>query len=74
MASEKEIPFMENVIYTVDMAARILHRCPKTIRRMCQDGVIRARLDRGGYLITGWAIREYAENRMVVNTNSTFVK
>lgn len=63
----KSIPFRENEIYTTEMAAAILHRCPKTVREMCRRGVIRARLDRGGYMITGWAIREYAENRCVVN-------
>lgn len=63
------VPFLENQIYTTEMAAKILHRCPKTVRDMCRRGVIRARLDRGGYIITGWAIREYAENRMVVNDN-----
>ena len=60
------VPFRENEIYTTEMAAAILHRCPKTVRDMCRCGVIRARLDRGGYIITGWAIREYAENRICV--------
>jgi hypothetical protein len=63
----KRVTFNENEIYTTEMAAEILHRCPKTVRDMCRRGVIRARRDRGGYIITGWAIREYAENRLVVN-------
>ena len=41
---------------------------------MCKRGVIAARMDRGGYLITGWALRAYLENRSVVNDNSAFVK
>lgn len=62
----ESVPFQENEIYTTERAAAILHRCPKTIRDMCKRGVIRARRDRGGYVITGWAIREYAENRCIV--------
>ncbi len=62
----QSVPFQENEIYTVERTAAILHRCTKTVRDMCKRGVIRAQLDRGGYLITGWAIREYAENRRVV--------
>lgn len=60
---DQSVPFRENEIYNIEMAAAILHRCPKTVRAMCKRGVIRARLDRGGYMITGWAIRDYAENR-----------
>lgn len=67
MGNFKSVPFRENEIYTVDMAAEILHRCPKTVRSLCRRGVIRSRQDRGGYIITGWAIREYAENRLPVN-------
>lgn len=70
----KSVPFQENEIYTVEMAASILHRCPKTIRDMCRRGVLASRRDRGGYFITGWAIRAYAEGRLIVNADSSFVK
>lgn len=62
----ESVPFRENEIYTTEMAGKILHRHPKTVREMCKRGILRARLDRGGYIITGWAIREYAEGRLVV--------
>lgn len=62
-------PFRENEIYTTEMAAKILHRSPKTIREMCRRGNIPSRMNRGGYLITGWAIRAYVENRLVVGGN-----
>jgi len=65
----ESVPFQENEIYTTERAAAILHRCPKTVREMCKRGVLRARMDRGGYLITGWALRAYLENRSVVNTD-----
>ena len=57
------VQFFENEIYTVDDVAKILSRCPQSVRKMCKDGLIAARMDRGGYHITGWAIRAYAENR-----------
>ena len=62
----KTVTFVENAVYDVERTAAILNRCPKTVRAMCRRGVIRARQDRGGYFITGWAIREYAENRLVI--------
>ena len=62
----KSVPFFENEVYTTERAAAILHRCPKTVRELCKSGAIRARRDRGGYMITGWAIREYAEGRLLV--------
>lgn len=63
------ITFSENAIYSTEMAAKIMHRSPKTVRALCKRGCIRSQMDRGGYLITGWAIREYAENRYVVGGN-----
>ena len=60
------IPFIENAAYTAAQVAKILHRNTKTVRDMCRRGVIVARMDRGGYLITGWSIRAYLENRSVV--------
>lgn len=57
------VPFYENAVYTVEQVAEIIHRHPKTVRYMCRKGVIVARLDRGGYLITGWKLREYLECR-----------
>lgn len=68
------VPFLENAVYTTEQAAAILQRCPKTIRFLCRRGSIRSRIDRGGYLITGWALREYLENRSVANTDCAFVK
>ena len=68
------VPFVENAAYTAAQVAQIIHRNTKTVRDMCKRGVIVARMDRGGYLITGWALRAYLENRSVVNTDSGFVK
>ena len=67
------VAFLENAAYTTEQVGDIIHRHPKTVRAMCRRGAIRARCDRGGYLITGWALRAYLENRSVVNENS-FVK
>lgn len=64
---ETSQPFIENACYTVEQVSEIIHRHPKTVRDMCKRGVIVARLDRGGYLITGWQLRAYLENRVVVN-------
>ena len=66
----KSVPFQENEIYTVEMAAAILRRCPKTVRNMCRRGIIASRKDRGGYVITGWAIRAYAEGGIFVSNPS----
>ena len=71
---EEIIPFIENGVYTAEHVARIIHRNTKTVRSLCRRGSIMARMDRGGYLITGWALRAYLENRSVVNCNSPFVK
>lgn len=67
-------PFVENAAYTAEQVAKIIHRNTKTVRDMCKRGIINARMDRGGYLITGWALRAYLENRSCLNTNSAFVK
>ena len=63
------VPFVENAAYTAAQVAKIIHRNTKTVREMCKRGVLRARMDRGGYLITGWALRAYLENRTIVNTD-----
>jgi 3-isopropylmalate/(R)-2-methylmalate dehydratase large subunit len=64
----KEHGAKEPAIYSADEAAKILSRHPKTIRRLCQKGIIQARGGKSGYLITGWALRAYAENRCILNT------
>lgn len=64
--SSGPVPFIENCGYNVDEVAAILRRHPKTIRQMCRRGVITARCDRGGFTISGWAIRAYLECRSVV--------
>ncbi len=61
--------YQENTVYTVKDAARILHRHPNTIRRLCRCGRIASNCERGGYLIGGTAIRAYVEGRLVVNQN-----
>ena len=66
------VPFVENAAYTAAQVALIIHRNQKTVRDMCRRGVIVARMDRGGYLITGWALRAYLENRSVVSMNTDF--
>lgn len=62
---EEVIPFIENAAYTVEHVAKIIHRSEKTVRHLCRRQMIAARMDRGGYLITGWALRAYLENRSV---------
>ena len=57
--------FFENEIYTVERAAKILSRSPQTVRKFCRDGQIACRKDKGGFFITGWALREFAEQRLV---------
>jgi hypothetical protein len=63
---EDIVPFIENAAYTAEQVGKIIHRNTKTVRDMCRRGVLAARMDRGGYLITGWALRAYLENRSVV--------
>lgn len=64
---EEVITFVENAAYTTEQVAKIIHRNTKTVRDMCRRGKIAARMDRGGYLITGWALRAYLENRSITN-------
>ena len=67
--------FRENEIYSTEQASKILNRNPKTVRLLCRRGAIAACRDRGGYFITGWALRAYAEGRSVTkNTDPAFVK
>ena len=68
--------FKENAVYTTEQAAAILHRSEKTVRTLCRRGDIRARCDRGGYLITGWSLRAYVENRIptAMDGEKRFVK
>ena len=61
------VEFAENAIYTTKQAAKILQRDPQTVRRLCSTGMLAAQRDRGGYFITGWAIRAYAEGRCTLN-------
>ena len=61
------IPFELNVIYTVPEVAKILKMHEQTVRSLCKSGRLRAQLARGGYRITGWQIRDYAENRCTLN-------
>lgn len=63
---DEVITFVENAAYTTEQVAKIIHRSPKTVREMCKQGRIAACLDRGGYLVTGWALRAYLENRSCV--------
>ena len=66
-STEKTLPvlFYENTCYTVDQIAEIIHRHPSTVRKLCKKGALPARCDRGGYMITGWALRAYLECRLV---------
>lgn len=65
-----KIEFKENAFYNVEQVAQIINRSPKTVRAMCRRGDIPAKCDRGGYLITGWSLRAYAENRLPVAENN----
>ena len=66
------VAFDLNMIYTVDDVAAILKMHPQTVRALCKNGRIRAQLSRGGYRITGWMIRAYAENRCTLNDNEIY--
>lgn len=71
-----EVDFRENAVYTTEQIAQIIHRTPKTVRALCKRGDLVARCDRGGYLITGWSLRAYLENRLptAVDREKAFVK
>lgn len=62
----ESVTFEREALYTVAQVAMIMHRHPQTIRDMCRTRRIRARLDRAGYLIPGWGIVDYIENRSVI--------
>ncbi|MBR2510457.1 MAG: helix-turn-helix domain-containing protein [Lentisphaeria bacterium] len=62
----QHILFYENCCYSVEQVAEIIGRCPKTVRKLCASGLLPARCDRGGYIITGWALRAYLECRLPV--------
>ena len=71
-----EMEFRENAVYTTEQVATLIHRNAKTVRALCKRGCIRARCDRGGYLITGWSLRAYLENRLPTASDGakSFVK
>ena len=70
-----ELEFKENAVYTTEDVAKLIHRTTKTVRTLCRRGEICARCDRGGYLITGWSLRAYLENRLVTEDDrKAFVK
>ena len=59
-----EVEFRENAVYTTEQVSQIIHRNVKTVRSLCKRGELVARCDRGGYLVTGWSLRAYLENRL----------
>lgn len=59
--------FFVDAIYNTQEVARILRRTEKTVRTLCRTGQIRCRIDHGGYLVSGWAIRDFAEGRCSIN-------
>ena len=61
--------FIENAVYTLAQASKILQLNSQTVRRLCRDRIITARIDRGGYRISGWALRAYVENRCICTEN-----
>jgi len=66
--------FVENAVYTTEQVGRIIGRNVVTVRHLCRSGAIRARCDRAGFMITGWAIRAYLECRCDLYTDSGNVK
>ena len=63
MCGRKIVVFQENACYDVKQAARILGRSIRYVRNACRSGNIRARQERGGFLISGWQIRAFIEGR-----------
>lgn len=62
----KEI-FIEDAVYSVDEVAKILNRNPRTVRDLCRRKLLSARSNGRGYLIGGWAIKEYVSGRLVID-------
>lgn len=73
-ADAPPVQFVENAVYNSEQAAAIIGRSVETIRALCRSGDIRARLDRAGFLITGWAIRNYVECRCDLVADPKLVK
>ena len=63
VCGRKVIPFLENACYDVKQAARILGKSIRYVRSACRTGRIRARQERGGFLISGWQLRAFIEGR-----------
>lgn len=59
----KIVPFVENSCYTVSEVAEILGRSERVVRAFCHKRALNARMEAGGYFITGWALRAFLENR-----------
>ena len=74
--SLEAVEFQENAVYTTEQVSEIIHRNVKTVRALCKRGDLVARCDRGGYLITGWSLRAYLENRLptAMDGKKAFVK
>lgn len=63
ICGRKIIEFQENACYDVKQAARILGKSIRYVRSACRAGHIRARQERGGFLISGWQLRAFIEGR-----------
>lgn len=57
------VAFSVDKIYNCKEAARILRRTEQTIRRLCELQRLKHTKDGAGFLIGGWAIRDYCEMR-----------
>lgn len=69
IGGRKVVPFVENALYDVKQVAAIMGRSQKYVRNICHRGVILCKRERGGYTISGWAIRQYAEGRCELENN-----
>ncbi len=57
------VTFEVNAVYGVLQVSRIIDRSERMVRELCARKVLKSHCDKRGYLITGWAIRDYCEGR-----------
>lgn len=61
--SRRPVAFCENACYDVKQVSQIINRSERYVRAACRRKLIRCRAERGGFLISGWSIRDFIECR-----------
>lgn len=64
----QKVTFLDDAVYSAEEVAKILNRDVRTIRKLCRKKLIACRASGGGYLIGGWAVKDYVSGRLVIES------